>query len=1134
MKQRNVLRFVVVATISAVALYFLLRNRPPEPMHDWVEVTEGATIEVDVLANDTDPDHDVLIVATVGQPANGVATVSSDGRTVEYTPQRGFYGEDRFTYRVTDPDSAGAESSVEVAVTFSPPSFHQRSRSASLSEMLQEPPTSVYGSTIDVFLYADDDGNLREITIAGHADSLTCGATSGAFAGALIDARDGPENFVIAGAGRMSVPLIDENRRTALLETVEVTEYKSLDATLSLYRLFVRSGNLPLEKAEANLEMTFEEAQAELNRMSKQPLVAEYLRLERPRESALTFVRQARELQKISGMLRLHYNSYALIADVIKRIREAAVEGGSTVLEFADLLTEPNAEAVVYVPMLGMGNAEEVVLRIPVSEFSPEGFQEASRQHRSAMEGAIVGSAERRLAHAEKFIASSERDASDCRQMDAEELARFVPGLNTCDRDGCRRDLSGLQITYETYCEQHVPSNIEVGKSWKAEAERVLARVRELRARQDEDQIDVLAHAAVVDSMLRDWALPIPNAQAAFDFWREHGRLAAWRALTDELTRQGIGRAALSGESVVFNVRLSSDFLVIRPLLVVDVRRTRVVLDSALGVTAAVAPWELRRETTPETTTSTGISALAELMDAPHAFALRAAVTPEATMTELIDELNHLLPEGGDDWARRVEEARNTSARIYEDAIGTVVADAVADKLSSSEDAFRQLLKLQSVAYVARNESGLSAGFVLNLANAIARGVLVLRGERATQSWRALQSLVTEVPSGPLTQGIRGSEETLFGMTGAELVDALVVRARALDAEFAAGALAAATSPPPSTRTNTIVSQTVLTRIVDAVESARSAMTVRSMLETAIDEFAEDGTARFSELDKVLVTTPEIDVIRHGRDIANLQLSLRYFRNTTNGAKIGPIEGNQMLSEMVALKAKLDSELREIEPLLSSLRFGRDQEVIVARLQFDQGNYAAALDRLASDRVSIATYAPGLTWMPIDATARGVPELVKLRAEGGRVIVSAVIDGESRDLLRLDGLDAEEASGLVGSSPSPVAPWNEGDPLWEQVLLAQVPANARQQSAREALLSDEVRLPALKALVYACAAPGRRILEQGGRCKPVKGSTALHDRVRDGGVEFTTPEASAMRVLARERFQAPAAWKADAIFDLTE
>ena len=55
-------------------------------------------------------------------------------------------------------------------------------------------------------------------------------------------------------------------------------------------------------------------------------------------------------------------------------------------------------------------------------------------------------------------------------------------------------------------------------------------------------------------------------------------------------------------------------------------------------------------------------------------------------------------------------------------------------------------------------------------------------------------------------------------------------------------------------------------------------MTVRSMLETAIDDSPEDGTARFSELDKVLVTTPEIDVIRARTDIANLQLSLRYFR----------------------------------------------------------------------------------------------------------------------------------------------------------------------------------------------------------------------------------------------------------------
>ena len=146
------------------------------------------------------------------------------------------------------------------------------------------------------------------------------------------------------------------------------------------------------------------------------------------------------------------------------------------------------------------------------------------------------------------------------------------------------------------------------------------------------------------------------------------------------------------------------------------------------------------------------------------------------------------------------------------------------------------------------------------------------------------------------------------------------------------------------------------------------------------------------------------------------------------------------------------------------------------------------------------------------------------------MIVSAVIDGESRDLLRLDGLDAE-ASGLVGSSPSPVAPWNEGDPLWEQVLLAQVPANARQQSAREALLSDEA--PAGAEGIWSLRARLRQAYP--GARWPVQarqGSTALHDRVRDGGVEFTTPEASAMR--GRGKGSRHRSVKADAIFDLTE
>ena len=87
-------------------------------------------------------------------------------------------------------------------------------------------------------------------------------------------------------------------------------------------------------------------------------------------------------------------------------------------LEFADLLTEPNAEAVRYDADAGMGMLKRLCFGSRCRSFPRKAFREASRQHRSAMEGAVSAAPEA-LAHAEKFIAGSERDASDCRQMDA-------------------------------------------------------------------------------------------------------------------------------------------------------------------------------------------------------------------------------------------------------------------------------------------------------------------------------------------------------------------------------------------------------------------------------------------------------------------------------------------------------------------------------------------------------------------------------------------------------------------------------------------------------------------------------------------------------------------------------------------
>jgi len=76
-------------------------NRQPNVVSDEAVAQAGAATTIDVLANDSDPDGDTLSLASVAQPANGQATITSDGR-LSYTPNDGFTSTDSFTYTVSD------------------------------------------------------------------------------------------------------------------------------------------------------------------------------------------------------------------------------------------------------------------------------------------------------------------------------------------------------------------------------------------------------------------------------------------------------------------------------------------------------------------------------------------------------------------------------------------------------------------------------------------------------------------------------------------------------------------------------------------------------------------------------------------------------------------------------------------------------------------------------------------------------------------------------------------------------------------------------------------------------------------------------------------------------------------------
>jgi PGF-pre-PGF domain-containing protein/PGF-CTERM protein len=94
-------------------------NRPPTAISDHYTVSAGETLTVDspgVLDNDYDVDSDTVTTANFGRPNHGTVSLSVDG-SLAYTPDSGFSGTDRFSYRIEDEhgvDSSFARISIEV------------------------------------------------------------------------------------------------------------------------------------------------------------------------------------------------------------------------------------------------------------------------------------------------------------------------------------------------------------------------------------------------------------------------------------------------------------------------------------------------------------------------------------------------------------------------------------------------------------------------------------------------------------------------------------------------------------------------------------------------------------------------------------------------------------------------------------------------------------------------------------------------------------------------------------------------------------------------------------------------------------------------------------------------------------
>ncbi|MFN8074061.1 MAG: Ig-like domain-containing protein [Kineosporiaceae bacterium] len=91
-------------------------NRPPVAVDDAFGARPGQPVALPVLDNDTDPDGDILALASLPTIAKGKLDLIENGRTLQYTPEAGASGTVRFSYTVDDGRGGTDSAAVTVAI----------------------------------------------------------------------------------------------------------------------------------------------------------------------------------------------------------------------------------------------------------------------------------------------------------------------------------------------------------------------------------------------------------------------------------------------------------------------------------------------------------------------------------------------------------------------------------------------------------------------------------------------------------------------------------------------------------------------------------------------------------------------------------------------------------------------------------------------------------------------------------------------------------------------------------------------------------------------------------------------------------------------------------------------------------
>lgn len=206
-------------------------NDPPKANDDSLKVREDAPVAtINVLANDTDPDGDKLVVLDATQGKNGSVTIGADS-TLVYAPSRDFSGTDTFTYTLSD--GKGRTDKAAVSITVEPvndaPTITSRPTNT----------TRVWASyTYDVDAKDPDPGDSLVYSLQGAPEGMVINDESGLIEWLPTSAQAGKYDITVKVADSGKVRAWDTQTFTLTVTSLDAP----LMTTLSVANCFSRIG----------------------------------------------------------------------------------------------------------------------------------------------------------------------------------------------------------------------------------------------------------------------------------------------------------------------------------------------------------------------------------------------------------------------------------------------------------------------------------------------------------------------------------------------------------------------------------------------------------------------------------------------------------------------------------------------------------------------------------------------------------------------------------------------------------------------------------------------------------------------------------------------------------------------------